>query len=374
MIITNKTCYGCTACSMVCPKNAIKMVENDKGFLNPIIDEKKCINCGLCTKVCHTEQSFNVILKTYIAKLSERNSRIMSQSGGAFVSISNIILENNGVVYGVVLDEEFEAVHVRACSIEERNRMCGSKYTQSRLENVFHSIENDLMDRQVLFSGTPCQVNGLISYLRNKKVDMSRLYTIDLICHGVPSIKIWRDVIAYYERKMKSDINLAIFRDKRYGWKTHFSTFVIDNKLVIDKLHRKLFYSNLCLRDSCYECEFARIDRVGDFTIGDAWGIHKYNPEFVDEAGVSVITFNSQKALQLLPYINEQMDMKEVNIGDYKQGNMEKPSRANRNVEEFWNDYHKKSFLYIVCKYAKNYKLLNVKYIIKRIINKIKVK
>lgn len=370
--ISTGQCYGCTACYVACPRSAITMTENEKGFLNPVVNNNLCIDCGLCQKVC-TEKNFKSNKKSFICKCKDIEMQKASQSGGAAATISNIILDMDGVVYGAAFDTDFEAVHIRISNKKDLHKIKGSKYVQSRLEDTFKNVENDLNNKVVLFTGTPCQVNGLLSYLKIKKVNIDNLYTLDLICHGVPSVLVWREILNYYKKKYNDNIINANFRDKNIGgWGSHYTSIYFPEAKVIDEYHRQIFYTNLALRDSCYKCEFARMERSGDFTVADAWGIKEKDKDFYDENGVSLMMFNSPKALALYDKISEQMHFKEIDIADYKQGNLQSPTKANRNVNEFWNDFKTKRFTYMIRKYAKNNILLNYKYVILMFISKLR--
>ena len=202
MLIGKEGCCGCSACQEICPHAAIVMQEDVKGFRYPVILEDKCVKCGLCQIVCNAGNYYLKNQCTVIARLKDEEQLVRSQSGGAFVALSDIILNAGGVCYGVGMDEKFEAVHRRAGNEKERDEMRGSKYVQSRMENTYRLVEEDLKDKKVLFSGTPCQVGGLLKYLATKKADMQNLYTVDLICHGVSSVKIWRDLINYNQKNM----------------------------------------------------------------------------------------------------------------------------------------------------------------------------
>lgn len=366
--ICGKICYGCTACHAICPRSAIKMEENEKGFLYPVIDSSLCIDCGLCRKACSQKNEYNLPGEAFIAKHKDEEAYLHSQSGGAFTALSDIVLKAGGLVYGAALDESFEAMHARAVCAKERDAMRGSKYVQSRMEDIYAKVERDMEDKIVLFSGTPCQIGGLLKYLRAKGIDAKNLYTVDIICHGVPSVKVWRDLMGYYEKKEKSRIERVIFRDKGLGgWRGHITTFYLKKKQISDAFHRKLFYTNLALRDSCFTCEYAQMKRVSDFTIGDAWGVENRNPEFYDRRGVSLLMFHTEKAKVWRHQVEDAMEMKRVEVEEYRQGNMIHPSLPHRDVDEFWDDYRKKSFRFILSKYARNNIFLNIHYILRRI-------
>ncbi|MCM1326107.1 MAG: Coenzyme F420 hydrogenase/dehydrogenase, beta subunit C-terminal domain [Bacteroidales bacterium] len=364
--LCTKNCYGCTACAMICPVNAIIMVENEKGFLYPQINESLCVNCGMCQKVCSVPVKQSGSQYAYIAKLKDDTSRQMSQSGGVFVAISNVVLERGGTVYGAVLTDKFEVEHMRATTYAERDKMRHSKYAQSAMHDIYGCVEKDLEEGMVLFSGTPCQVAGLKRYLHCRGKNTDNLLTIDLICHGVPSIKIWRDLIQYYENKRGERVKAVVFRDNSVkGWSGHYSTFLFSDKQISDFYHRKLFYSNLALRESCYICEFAKMERISDFTIGDAWGVQTHNPEFYDSKGVSIMLLHTDKAAKLFEDAVNELDVISVSAETYKQGQMEYPPFPHRSIEEFWRDYNGKGFRYIIEKYAKNNIFFNKKYILK---------
>ena len=374
--ICSGECCGCSACYAVCPKSAVSMQENEKGFLHPVVSDD-CIRCGLCARVCNTEDTFHTVMNAYIGNLKEKDKLSQSQSGGAFSAAAEAILQRNGVLYGAAMDEHLEAVHIRADSRKTLARIKGSKYIQSRMEHIFLSVEQDLNEqRTVLFSGTPCQVSGLYKFLKHKKTDLSNLYTADLICHGVPSVLVWRDLLKYYEKKHSSRITQAVFRSKSAGgWDSNIGVYTFENGQTISTPdYAKLFGSLLSLRNSCYQCRYARKERIGDITIGDAWGIRQKNPECYDKNGVSLLLLNTPKAQALFPEISGFMSLKEVNYQDYLQGSLKHPAKPNRNAEEFWNDYRNRNFSYVFQKYAKNHILLNWKYVLKKLLRKIHAK
>ena len=244
--ICEKKCYGCTACKFVCPKNAIDMVENDKGFLVAKKDEKKCNNCELCKKVCSIKAERNRIQELYIVKHKNNFQHLSSQSGGAFTAISDYVLNEGGAIYGVVYNEKFEAEHVRAVNKEERDLMHGSKYIQSNLKNTFELIKTDLNEKKVLFIGTPCQVAGLKKYLKYFNISKKNLYTVDLICHGTPSVRIWRKMLENVVKNVGT-LKTVIFRDKQQtGWGGSKSTFYGSKKVSNDYFCR-MFFTDLCL-------------------------------------------------------------------------------------------------------------------------------
>ena len=223
-------CCGCTACASICAHNAITMKPDALGFLYPEVDKDKCVNCGMCEKVCafndHYDTSLNLEKPiAYGARHKDMHEIETSRSGAAFIAISDYILENGGVVYGAGYTDHFRVVHKRATTKEERNEFKGSKYVQSDMTGVFRQVKKDLRDGlTVLFSGTPCQTSGLNSYVGKRL--RQNLFLVDIVCHGVPSPYMWRDYLSYLEEKQGSPICWVNFRDKqKYGWAAHHETF-----------------------------------------------------------------------------------------------------------------------------------------------------
>lgn len=224
-----KNCCGCTACASICAHDAISMVPDALGFLYPKVDVAKCIECGLCEKVCQFNDNYDRSLNlgqplAFAARHKDIDEVMKSRSGAAFVAISDYILEQGGVVYGAGYKDHFCVVHKRATTKEERDEFRGSKYVQSDLTGVFRSVKEDLKKGlTVLFSGTPCQTAGLNSFVGKKLRE--NLVLIDIVCHGVPGPYVWREYLAYLERKHGAKISSVDFRDKRkFGWKAHNET------------------------------------------------------------------------------------------------------------------------------------------------------
>lgn len=229
-IVDPKDCCGCTACASICSHGAITMKPDALGFLYPEIDSSKCVDCGLCEKVCAFNDNYDRSLnlaqpEAFGARHKDMKEVETSRSGAAFIAISDWILAHGGAVYGAGYTEHFRVIHKRAVTKEERNEFKGSKYVQSDLSGVFKQIKKDLKDGLiVLFSGTPCQTAGLNSYIGKKLRE--NLYLVDIVCHGVPSPYIWRDYLLYLEKKENSIITWVNFRDKQqFGWKSHHETF-----------------------------------------------------------------------------------------------------------------------------------------------------
>ena len=217
--ITEKSnCCGCTACANKCPRNAIKMVEDDKGFLYPYIDRKKCINCGLCDKVCPiiNKRKTENYPKAYAAINKDEKIRLNSSSGGIFSALANYILEEQGIIFGAAFSDDFLVKHIMIDNKDDLYKLRTSKYLQSSLGDIYKEVEKKLNEgKKVLFTGTSCQINGLYGYL-NKIYE--NLYTQDIICHGVPSPKVWKNYLKYRQEKDLESPTKINFREKTIGW------------------------------------------------------------------------------------------------------------------------------------------------------------
>lgn len=356
-----KDCCGCSACADVCPINAIKMESDEEGFLYPKINEDICIRCGKCDKVC----GFSPVVKrampftlprAYGVKHRNDTVRISSRSGAAFVAFSDIILKQGGVIYGAVMHEDFSVSHVRADNYLQRNMMKKAKYVQSSTVGIYPNVECDLKaGKSVLFSGTPCQVAGLLTYLQEKKIDDSKLFCCDLVCHGVPSPAIWNNYVDYIQKKYKRKIIEANFRDKEFGWDSHCESFVLENcsKKVVSRDYTDLFYDHIMFRPACYNCQFANVYRPGDLTLADFWGIEKNDASFNDNQGVSLVLVNTAKGMELFEKAKQDFKWFECEITNCIQPTLVKPSTASSRREAFWNDYSKMNFSDFWKKYTK---------------------
>lgn len=356
-------CCGCTACSSICPSEAIRMLPDEEGFVYPEIDPDACIDCRLCKDVCAFQNGYNTSnnLDTpdvYAVKHQSDEVRQISASGGAFTAISDYILSKRGVIYGVAFAENFRLLHQRAETKKERDLFCGSKYIQSELGDVFKQIANDLTaGRHVLFTGTSCQVGGLNEFLKKKNINRDLLLTADILCFGTPSLKVFRDFIAYLGKKKKSKVIHYSFRSKVLGWghteKAQFEDGTVDYTSTLSQAYKYLFHSRICLRPSCYQCKYANFMRPGDITLGDFWGIEKYHPEFTDKLGVSLVILNTQKARNVYSALSG-IDCVKSNMRECaeKQKRFSRAAEINPKRDAFWGDYKKYGFDYIIKKYT----------------------
>lgn len=357
MIDIKKTedCCGCYSCVQRCPKHCIEMIEDSEGFDYPKVNISSCINCGICESVC---PQLNILpvkqpSSCYAIKHYSKQIQLKSSSGGAFSLFAEYILKNNGVVFGAAFDKNWNVVHKYIEHIEKLDELQMSKYVQSIIGNTFKEAQNFLKaNRMVLFVGTPCQIHGLKLFL---KKDYENLFTIDFVCHGVPSRKVWQKYLqesitykikkqlhlssSYLTRsKSKDYIQNIQFRDKRLNWETysfslqlkftksgkndeknlnHPSVEIIEGS-INETLHKnpylRGFIHDLYLRPSCYTCKNKGFSSESDITLADFWGIKETYPHLFDKNGVSCLTVNSAQGKTLLSKIK--VEKTQVNFED----------------------------------------------------------
>lgn len=374
----NNLCYGCTACSAVCPNNSIKIITNEKGFNEPVINHETCLKCELCEKVCPIYNiQMNVVSNNLYAFINKNNEdRMKSTSGGFFSALSDCILHDGGVVYGAAFSNDFSVVHIRATSSSERNRQRGSKYVQSVLNNTYKMVKEDLLDsKKVLFTGTPCQISGLNNYLKCTNIDTSLLVTCDFICHGTASPKIWDSYVSFIQKKTKNKVKEVLFRDKSLGWHHPLLSFVFENhQISLDEGHDpfyQLYYSNCIMKEACYSCQFTSKKRCSDITMADCWGIENTDYSLDDNKGISLVMINTSKGNNYFEIIKTDNFVKRITYNNIKQPHLNHPVVKSKKYDIFWKEFHNKRFSYILNKYG-NYSFYR-KFIkkIKRIILRI---
>ena len=307
-------------------------------------------------------------MNTYIVKQKDINSRMKSRSGGIFAAVSDKVLEAGGVVYGCALDEQFNAYHRRAVTKEERDLFRGSKYVQSDMRDAMKEAIKDLQEeRLVLFSGTPCQIAGVKAVCPKGKEE--NLLTMDIVCHGVPSPAVWNDYKAYMEKKYHGKITGVDFRNKRnHGWWEHIESVKIHGFEVDSQIYKNLFYEHNILRDCCYECPYKSIERVGDISIADAWGIAQAAPEFDDNHGVSLVLCSTAKGQKWLEQGLKDCDYRECDLKDYMQEPLIRSFAKPENYEEFWQEYFSKDFAKMIkARYEDSVKI-HLKWRVKRMV------
>jgi len=351
-------CFGCCACLNVCSTGSITMVPDNEGFLYPQINEETCISCGKCEKVCPIINK-NIVENhpaVYACINKDDSIREKSSSGGIFTILANNIFESRGIVFGAGLDKNFNVVHKYIENIDQIDELRGAKYVQSYIGDTYKQAEEFLKQgRKVLFSGTPCQIAGLNKCL-NK--EYANLLTCDVICHGTPSPKVYKKYINYLSYKYKSSINKIYFRNKNKGWKKFSLKIKFKNeKTYISDLWADPFLNgflkNLYLRPSCHTCQFSKINRVADITLGDYWGVAKYHSEMDDDRGTSVVLINTEKGCEVFEKNIVFMNYTKSKLDWAIAGNtcLIKPCAPHKHREEFFLALNKQPFEKTLKKY-----------------------
>ncbi len=339
MINNYKNCTGCGACYNICPQNSITMEGNEFGFYKPVISKDKCVNCGLCNKVCPINyKSKNLMEPNAFALLNKDEIRAKSSSGGAFSAFADYILEKNGIIYGVIWDESIQAIHYRAKNSNELEKIHGSKYVQSNTKHTYKLAKNDLDDgKLVLYSGTPCQIAGLKSYLGQ---EYDNLLTIDIICHGTQSpLFLERFKNNFLQNKPNEKILNINFRSKKTPWGLgHYTTEITtDKKNYVIKNCYYTEFMDMTLNECCINCYYAGIPRIGDITIGDFWGVDEYNSKLNDKKGTSVVLLNSYIGNSIFNTIKKQYITEELPLDMVikHNPNIIKPTAEHKRRKEF---------------------------------------
>ena len=347
-----KSCTGCGACVNACPVKALSMEFNDEGFYAPKVDEEKCIKCGKCKSVCpavnfSTKNKNKPVSYAYAASDEERKN---STSGAFFSILAKYVLEQNGYVCGAAWNEKFEANHIIIDKIEDLHKIRFSKYVQSNTMNCFTKIRELLeQNKLVLFSGTPCQNAGLIKFL-NK--EYPNLITMDIICHGAPSPRVWQDYLdENFDRNKIVDIN---FRNKDNGWVQCGEIWYYGSSSNIDYangekspigVYYEAFLGHYLSNKPCLDCKYRSVPRPADFTCGDFW--HLYESELNDKKGLSVVLLNNSKAekiFNILKFKEDTKFFKKINLyNKYKHIELNQKSRLKPEREVFFKKYQEKN-------------------------------
>lgn len=357
-----RLCCGCSACASICSRSAITISADAEGFLYPQINMVSCIDCGACNEVCAFSKRKNAQNSDVSAFAVIHNSKDVlseSTSGGVFTAVSDLILAEGGSVYGAVFDSEFTVKHSRAVTADERNKMRGSKYVQSDVCGIFVQVKSDLNSgKKVLFTGTPCQVDALRSYLHK---DYDNLFCCDLVCHGTPSPLVWKAYIDLLSHKMKSRLVEYKFRPKRWGWHSHnvISTFSNGKELHSNgwsNLFKNMYYGAIIMRPSCHNCPYTNLNRVGDLTIADCQGVESVLPDINSVDGVSLVLINTEKGERIFGGISNVVSSYPVDVKKVMQPPLVKPCALSPSRITFWNEFNRAGLLSAVKKtYGQSY-------------------
>lgn len=371
-------CCGCTACESICPKKAISMKPDNLGFLYPSIDSEKCINCGLCRNICPANglEAENEIKESFAVMNTDSDIRMKSSSGGVFSLLAKKVISQNGIVFGVRLDENQIAVFDKAENYSQLETFYGSKYVQAEMRNAYTDCKNEVLSgRLVLFSGTPCQIAGLKSFL---KKEYENLICVDFICHGVPSPALWQKYVKYQEKKSASSIVKTAFRHKKCGWKQYSLQLTFANcseycESFTQNKYMQLFLRDNCLRESCYNCFAKGTKRFSDITIADFWGIQNIDTSMDDDKGTSFVCINSVKGESLFRKITLLATYKSVITSNGIKYNPSMVMAVNRSKKRtrFEKSFKKKNIDWLYKKFGTDSNVQKYLYFIKRIMRRL---
>jgi len=370
-------CFGCSVCADICPVNCIEMIFDFEGFLYPKVDDEKCIDCGKCISAC---PALNSSRKTQPVNppnfnygyINDDRSRHQSSSGGIFSLLANHTLSQGGVVYGAMYDfEHMSVIHARAASESEIQPMRKSKYVQSDSDTIYSHVKQDLnAGKPVLFTGTPCQVEGLNLFLGK---EFENLLTCDIICHGVPSPGLFKSHFTLIKNQTKTPVTNIDFRTKAKGWGSFLNFYLMiktetKQRLIYAPLDAfyALFLANLSLRPVCYQCKFANLDRKSDLTIGDYWSVKQHSPELFDGKGTSLILVNSKKGEKTLSLLGRKATIQPIQPPQPLPHNLVQPTERPKQREKFferisldeWHKYRTRWHLFAILSLVKD-KLTN---------------
>ena len=371
-------CTGCEMCEQICNHGAITMMSDEEGFLRPVIDQTKCVKCGLCQRWCPVNTPLTTkaqkALAIYSGWSNNKNIRLESSSGGAFTEIAKLVISKGGVVFGVAMDKDMKARHISVVKEQNLSLLRGSKYVQSIIGDTYKEARQYLRDGKiVLFSGTSCQIAGLHNFLHK---DYENLYTVDLICHGVPSPKVFNDYKSYIENLTKEPIRDIKFRCKKSSWiffNMGINPHVEKNGDIkysyignyFSDPYIRVFLRDHILRPSCYHCQYTSLHRISDFTIGDWWGykVKGVVDKDFDKKGVSLIMCNTDKAVGLSQHLDMYLQKQTEEEALRTNISLRMPFPMPKTREKFWNEYRMKTFEKMIEKWMAPEKITLSKYI-----------
>ena len=357
-----ENCTGCSACAVRCPADVISMVENQEGSMCPEVDHDACTDCGLCLKICPANtvepsppaEELPTPL-VYAAWSKDDEIRRQSSSGGIFSELAKKVLDCGGVVFGAAYDEDLNVRHIAVESVGELQRLRGSKYVQSDIGETFLQAKELLASgREVFFSGTPCEIAGLHAALERKQ---DNLLTCDLICHGVPSRKVFRKYLDEIEQRYGSKANRFDFRSKKNGWKRGTVTMGLENGQAFSWVHvdnpfLRGFIKHACLVSACHACPIKSGPPVADLTLGDFWVLPKVRPELDDDKGLSAVLVHTERGQAAMKEVRERLVLTECPYSYFDgHGTLKKSVDPHPRRDEFFAELDKLPFDDLATKY-----------------------
>ncbi|MDD6036536.1 MAG: Coenzyme F420 hydrogenase/dehydrogenase, beta subunit C-terminal domain [Lachnospiraceae bacterium] len=364
-------CTGCTACMDACRTGAISMKEDENGFLFPYIDEKRCIHCKFCSIICSEGNAYagNLLGKqplfAYAMKHRDEEIHRTSQSGGVFYALAQAVIRAGGVVFGAAFLEDFSVAHICVEKESDLYRLQGSKYVQSDMNSVISQVKQLLkQNKLVLFSGTPCQCTGVRCACRGYE---DTLLLVDLICHGVPARKLWKDFLNYSSRKYHGKITKAEFRISDGSGKGHVERITVNGKRYTSTTYGQLFYSHAFFRESCDHCKFRTAGRVGDITLGDWIYGQRSEDVFWERTGVSQVLVNTEKGVLWLERIRDSFEVRSLEWKECTQPALEDEYYCNLNKKEILEIYRQKGFSVIARRYGHENRAIKFKRRLKKL-------
>ena len=388
---TVERCSGCAACAYVCPRDAIRLQEDEYGYRYPVIDREKCIDCGRCAATCHFRHPLerNAVKACLAGQSRDERQLKASSSGGIFPALAKRFLQDGGVVCGAAMSFEEDGPtvrHVLVDRVEDLPKLQGSKYVQSRMDEIYAAIGERLKQgSKVLFSGTPCQV-AAVKRVFSRQED--RLFCVDIVCHGVPSERSFRDYIALEEKRTGASIRNVTFRDKNKGWGHRGSYTEVRKEGEKQKdfspqasSYFHFFLDGELCRESCYACPYANTARIGDLTLGDYWGIDRFDPELLTgsggpmkkELGVSCILVNTEKGNAMLQSVETEVQTYPVEIDHLLVVNtqLREPAKHSKKRDKILAAYKENGYSGVDKLFRPEYRIWRLKKIVKKIVKKI---
>ena len=360
-IAKKEDCCGCSACVNVCPKQCIEMRADFEGFAYPTVNNDLCINCGLCKKACPITNSplkmINEKPLAFVAQNLDESKRIESSSGGMFSLIAEYVINKGGVVFGAAFDVNWQVRHISVDDVDSLYKLRGSKYVQSDIGNSYKDAKN-LLEKGiwVCYSGTPCQIAGLRNFLRK---DYETLVLVDVICHGVPSPKVWNKYIDFHTNEY-GPIEAIFFRNKKFGFAgSTMAIFYKSGKRTYLgqelQFHKETFFRDLSTRPSCYECRFKNQSHVSDISLFDCWHVNEFNSSKDDDLGTSAVLVHSEKGKRIIKELENKMWCETVDFDKLVSldGKMVLQSiKKNEKREEFFKDLDVKNVPEMIAKWT----------------------